>query len=797
MWRNRFTTTGSGKNASRPSATSMVGRSGRTCSVHPLSASDAATEWVRSSAATSSSRNAITFGRSTLYQSTVAGGATRSMAVPRPAPRSTTTASGCSATKSRRRSSSILARNAVWRTALAGTPRPSKSKSMLATISSAIVSPSIGLGQRLSSARAYWVTNAVTSTGVKWVIAIPILATYCRTSLGWVSESKTTSERPTTMCEAFQRAAAADPDAVALRTPGDTQTLTGRESPADFRRFAAGLHGIGVRRGDTVALMMANRIEFYPLEVGAQHLGATSFSVYNTLPGEQLVYVFGNAGTKVVICEQQYVDRIQASGAKVEQIICIDGTPDGALSLDDLYAAAEDDFDFDATWRSVQPDDVITLIYTSGTTGNPKGVEMTHTNLLFEAYALAAVLDVRPDDRTTSYLPSAHIADRIMALYNQELYGILVTVISDVREIASALPDARPTIWAAVPRVWEKLKAAIEFAVGHEQDETKRQALQWAMSVAAKRSSALVADRPLPDDVAAEWAQADDLVLSKLREKLGLDKLRWAVSGAAPIPRETMAFFVGIGIPIAEVWGMSELSCVASVSHPREARLGSVGKLLPGLESKIADDGEYLVRGPLVMKGYRKEPAKTAEAIDADGWLHTGDILAADAAGYLRVVDRKKELIINAAGKNMSPANIETTILAACPMVGVMITIGDGRPYNTALLVFDADSVGPYAAQRGLPDASPATLGADPEVLAQISAGVAAGNEKLSRVEQIKRFRVLPTLWEPGGDEITLTMKLKRRPIAAKYAAEIEELYVSEPGPDIHEPGRASTTQLA
>ena len=231
--------------------------------------------------------------------------------------------------------------------------------------------------------------------------------------------------------------------------------------------------------------------------------------------------------------------------------------------------------------------------------------------------------------------------------------------------------------------------------------------MQWALSVAAKRAAALVADEPLPDDVAAEWAQADELVLSKLREKLGLDQLRWAVSGAAPIPRETLAFFAGIGIPIAEVWGMSELSCVASVSHPDEARLGSVGKLLPGLESKIADDGEYLVRGPLVMKGYRREPAKTAEAVDADGWLHTGDILDEDADGFLRIVDRKKELIINAAGKNMSPSNIENTVKAACPMIGVMLAIGDGRPYNTALLVFDADSVGPFAERHGIADASP------------------------------------------------------------------------------------------
>jgi long-subunit acyl-CoA synthetase (AMP-forming) len=607
----------------------------------------------------------------------------------------------------------------------------------------------------------------------------------------------TTSAAPTTLCEAFQRTAVIDPDAIALRIPGGGQSMTWREYAADVRRVAAGLHGLGVRRGDTVSLMMANRIEFYPLEVGAQHVGATSFSVYNTLAPEQLSYVFDNAGTKVVICEQQYVDVIRASGATLDHIVCIDGAPDGTLSLDVLYAAATDDFDFDATWRAVQPDDVITLIYTSGTTGNPKGVEMTHAHLLFEAQALDGVLGVQFGDRVTSFLPSAHIADRTTALYNQEVFGAQVTVVSDAREIAAALSDARPTIWGAVPRVWEKLKAAIEFAVVHEPDEAKRQGLQWAMSVAAKRAAALLASEALSDESAAEWQQADELVLSKLRAKLGFDELRWAVSGAAPIPRETLAFFAGIGIPIAEVWGMSELSCVASVTHPDDARLGSVGKLLPGLESKIADDGEYLVRGPLVMKGYRGEPAKTAEAIDPDGWLHTGDILEVDGDGYLRIVDRKKEMIINEAGKNMSPANIETTILAACPMVGAMLTVGDGRPYNTALLVFDADSVGPHAANLGLADASPEALAAHPEMLEKIATGVAAGNARLSRVEQIKRFRVLPALWEPGGDEITLTMKLKRRPIMAKYAAEIEDMYAREPGPQIRKPSRASTTQPA
>jgi long-chain acyl-CoA synthetase len=607
----------------------------------------------------------------------------------------------------------------------------------------------------------------------------------------------TTTERPTTMCEAFQRTASIDPDATALRTPGGTQTLTWRECAAQVRKVAAGLAGLGVRRGDTVSLMMANRIEFYPLEVGAQHVGATSFSVYNTLPAEQLTYLFDNAGTKVAICEEQYVDRIRASGSAIEHIVCIDGSPAGTISVDDLYAAAPADFDFESTWRAVQPDDIVTLIYTSGTTGNPKGVEMTHTNLLFEVFALYTVLPLQFGERVTSFLPSAHIADRVMALYGLEVFGTQVTVVSDARAIAAALSDVRPTVWGAVPRVWEKLKAGIEFAVGQETDEDKRLALQWAMSVAAKRAATLAAGDPIPDELAAEWAKADELVLSELRERLGFGELRWAVSGAAPIPRETLAFFLGIGIPIAEVWGMSELSCVASVSHPRDARLGTVGKLLPGLEGKIAEDGEYLVRGPLVMKGYRNEPTKTADAIDADGWLHTGDILDADSEGYLRVVDRKKELIINAAGKNMSPTNIENTILVACPMVGVMIAIGDGRPYNAALMVFDADSVGPYAAQHGLADASPAALAADPEVIARIAAGVAEGNAKLSRVEQIKRFRVLPALWEPGGDEITLTMKLKRKPILTKYAAEIEELYARELHPEVHEPSEAATVQPA
>lgn len=564
--------------------------------------------------------------------------------------------------------------------------------------------------------------------------------------------------------------------------------MTWRDYSTRVRRVAAGLAALGVRRGDGVALMMANRVEFYPLEVAAQHLGATSFSLYNTLTVEQLAQVLDETAPSVLICEERYVDQIRAAAA-VEHIVCIDGARAGSMSAAELVAGGDPHFDFESAWRAVQPDDVATLIYTSGTTGDAKCVEITHTNLLFEAFALDAVLGIRFGDRTASFLPSAHVADRMSALYLQEVFGVQVTAVSDPRTILAALPDVRPTIWGAVAGVWETLKAAIEHAVANEPDDARRQEYSSALSVAAKRAAALVSGVRLPEHVAAEPATADELVLSKMRTNLGMDCLRWAVSGDAPIPKETLGFFAGLGVPISEVWGMSELTCVASVSRPQDVRLGSVGKLLPGLEGRFAADGEFLVRGPLVMKGYRNDPAKTAEAIDHDGWLHTGDILLRDADGYLRVLDRKKHLIVNAAGKTMSPAHIENTIKAACPLLSAVVVIGDGRPHNTALIVLDGHASNPYAPGGGPPLSTAAASAADPVLVAQIAAGVAEGNAKLSAAEQIKRFRVLPTFWEPGGDELTLTLKLRRGPIAEKYTAEIEELYAADLAPSVHEPG--------
>ena len=536
-----------------------------------------------------------------------------------------------------------------------------------------------------------------------------------------------TSERPATLCEAFQRTAAIDPDAVALRTPGGTQTLTWREYADQVRRSRPDWPALGVRRGDTVSLMMANRVEFYPLEVGAQHVGAISFSVYNTLPAEQLVYLFDNADTKVVICEAQYVDRIRASGADIEHIVCLDGSPEGTLSVDDLVAAGADDFDFESAWRAVQADDVATLIYTSGTTGNPKGVEMTHANLLFQAFAVDEVLGVRFGDRITSFLPTAHIADRMGALYLQEVFGTQITTVSDPRRHrGSAARRASDDLGRGAAGMG-KAQGGNRIRGGQR---ARRDEAAWGCSGGwrwrRRRPTRWSPASPVADDVAAEWAQADELVLSKLREKLGLEQVRHAVSGAAPIPKETLAFFIGSGH--SDLRGVGHVGAELhrdGQSIRAEARLGTVGKLVPGHGGQDRRGRRVPGARPAGDEGLPQGAEEDRGGVDEDGWLHTGDIIEADEDGYLRIVDRKKELIINAAGKNMSPANIENTIKAACPLIGVVLVIGDARPYNTALIVLDAESAAPYAAQRGLADSSPGALAAHPDVIAEIAAGVA------------------------------------------------------------------------
>jgi long-chain acyl-CoA synthetase len=332
--------------------------------------------------------------------------------------------------------------------------------------------------------------------------------------------------------------------------------------------------------------------------------------------------------------------------------------------------------------------------------------------------------------------------------------------------VVAYLPEVRPSWFFAVPRIYEKLKAAIEAGIEAEQDEARKQATKWALDVGLRKVRLEQAGEPVPDDLRAEHAKAEELVLSKIRGKLGLDQLESINVGAAPTPREVIEFFHAIGIPVAELWGMSETTGYGTCNPPDKIKIGTVGPVSPGVEIKLEDDGEVLIRGPVITSGYRNQPDKTREAIDDEGWLHTGDIGEFDADGYLKIVDRKKELIINAGGKNMSPANIEARVKAASPVIGQVIAIGDMKPFNVALITLDPDVAPAYTQQHG-----------EDALLTEVARGVEAANEQMARVEQIKRYKLLETDWQPGGDELTPTMKLKRKPIHEKYATEIEELY--------------------
>jgi long-subunit acyl-CoA synthetase (AMP-forming) len=589
-----------------------------------------------------------------------------------------------------------------------------------------------------------------------------------------------------TLPQAFQETAALQPDSVAIRTAGDEVVITWRQYADRVRKIASGLAALGVERGHTVGIMLRNRPEFHLADTAVMHLGAIPFSIYNTSAPDQIRYLFTNAENKIVFTEKDFLPAVKAAGADLAHVIVVDADVDGCLTLEDLESSGTNaDFGFDSVWQAVRPDDVATLIYTSGTTGPPKGVELTQANVMAEFSAIVDLVGMQPTDRITSYLPHAHVADRVSGHYANMVLGVQVTDVADPRAIAEALPDARPTVWLGVPRVWHKIKAGIETKLGTEANGIRRRLALWAVDTGIQAARLTLAGKSLPPTLAVRRKIADRLVLAKVRHALGLDQVRWAVIGAAPSPVETIEFVWGLGIPVYEVWGLSECGGGATSNRPGANKVGSVGQALPGVEISVADDGELLIRGPVVMRGYRHQPDKTAEAIDADGWLHSGDIGTIDAQGFVTIVDRKKELLVNEAGKNLSPTNIEMAIQATSALIDQVVAFGDARPYITALVVLERDAVAAQAAALGMADPSAAAFAQRREAREMLTAAVLEGNSKLSRVEQIKRFLIVGTPWEPGGDELTPTMKLKRRPIAEKYSAEIDKLYAATPGPDV------------
>ncbi|WP_338049254.1 long-chain fatty acid--CoA ligase [Rhodococcus aetherivorans] len=584
------------------------------------------------------------------------------------------------------------------------------------------------------------------------------------------------------LCHVFQSTVAARPDQVALRAWEDGRTFTWREYDHRVRRIAAGLAGLGVRPGDTVAIMLTNRPEFHIVDTAVMHLGATSYSIYNTFTADQVSSLFGSAGSRVVICEARFGEVIRTAALQHPdtRVVCIDDAADDQLSLDALVALGDPDFDFDASWRAVGRDDLVALIYTSGTTGEPKGVEITHANLLYSSSVRArqqAEFTTRDaEERVLSYLPDANLANRFAAHYLPMVTGATVTDVVDGRSVLTAFQEVHPSTFMGVPMIWYKLEALIENAIAAE-PPAERAAIEQALAVGLEKVRTELAGDPVPETLATQHATVDAAVLHAWRRRFGLDGLYYATSGGAPIAPETLEFFLALGVPVCEVYGLTESAASGIANHPHRIRVGTVGQARNGVEVRLADDGELLLRSPGVMRGYRNDPAKTAEAVDSEGWLHTGDIATVDEDGYVRIVDRKKDMIINSSGKNLAPANIENAVRLACPLAGSVVAVGDGRPHVAALVVLDREQAAAFAAAHGITDLRAETLSQDPRVVREVAEGIARGNERLSRVEQVRAHTVLPSYWDVNSDELTATTKVRRKLVHEKYAAEIAALY--------------------
>ena len=572
---------------------------------------------------------------------------------------------------------------------------------------------------------------------------------------------------------------------VALRgkdPDGGWHELTWQQYADQACRVAAGLRRIGLGPGDRVALMIRNVTEFHVADMAALLVGATPFSIYNSSAPDQVQYLISHAEAKVVVVENpdflERIAKVRDELPTLQTIVLISGEPTTeVVAWDELLA--EDPVDLAEASRIAKPDDLATLIYTSGTTGPPKGVMITHYNVLWTGVSLLRAFGMPEEElagmRIVSYLPMAHIAERQTSHYNGILGGFVVTSCPDTGKIAEYLREVRPHVGFGVPRIWEKIAAGVEAALAA--DPEKKQgfddAIAAAKPIVAKRT--LEGEEALSEEERTTLQFLDDVAFKNVRALIGMDEMVRAISGAAPIPVELVEWYRAIGVPLSEVYGMSENTGPLTWDAVR-VKPGSVGRALPGVEVALAGDGEVIARGGNVFTGYLNDAEKTAEALDADGWLHTGDIGEFDDEGYLHIVDRKKELIITAGGKNISPANLEAA-LKTIPLIGQAAVIGDQRPFMSALLVLDPDAANAWAKSHGLEGTSLAELAEHPDVRAEVEAGVKEANSRFSQVEQIKTWRLLAAEWLPDSEELTPTMKLKRRGINSKYAEEIEALY--------------------
>lgn len=594
-----------------------------------------------------------------------------------------------------------------------------------------------------------------------------------------------------TVCDWLARTADGDGDAPALarRTDGTWQSLTWAETREQVIWVAGGLMSLGCEKGEKVAIMAPNVPEHVIADLGILHAGVVPLTVYATLAAEQVAYVAGDSGATVAILHghdqlarwQPVLDQLP----RLRHVVVLDpaALPSGGLYLswDELLRRGQEYLRANpAAVRersaSVRPEDPVTVLYTSGTTGPPKGVLLTHRNVLYEVEATASAAGLPQRLTSVSYLPIAHIAERVLSIYLAVSRAAHVHFCPDTAELATVLREARPTMFFAVPRVLEKIRAGLTAMLDAEQDEDRKAAVRQALEVGERYVKHTEYGRQVPAELEERYRQVDEMVLSKVRGALGFDRLIWLSSGAAPLSENLARFYAGLGLPIYEVYGMTESTGAVTGNRPDAYRLGSVGQASSGIELRLADDGEVLVRGPLMTPGYLNRPEATSELIDEDAWVHTGDVGRLDDDGFLYVIDRKKELIITSGGKNLSPANIEN-LLKEHPLVDQALAYGDDRPYVVALIVLDAEAVPAWARSRGIELTDVANLAEHPAILEEVGRAVEAANRRLAQVEQVKKFHVLPTEWSAESEELTPTLKLRRRVIHTKYADVLDRLY--------------------
>ena len=593
-----------------------------------------------------------------------------------------------------------------------------------------------------------------------------------------------------TLCGLLRATAAAHGDLPAYSDrEGDAawDTLSWQQFRDQVLQLAAGLVSLGLRPGDRVALMLPNRLEHVLADQAVVHAGGVPVTFYATLASDQIGYVAADCDVRMAVLdgatELARWEPLRAGLPSLDTVIVRDAAAAGFdlswaafEALSEEAAASDAASEVSRRTEAIRPADPATLLYTSGTTGNPKGVVITHGSILYEAKTAEMSGSTMMGVRWVSYLPLAHIAERMFTLYLASYSAGHTYFCHQTTDLVRTVGAVRPTAFFGVPRVWEKIQAGIQALLTMEQDEEKRAAVAAAMAVGRQYVSSCQYGSTTSDELAARFAAADAAVLTPIKGLLGLDEAVNVVSAAAPLPPDVAAFFAGLGMKILDVYGMTETTGAFTTNTPTAFRLGTVGRPVPGIEVQIADDGEILARGPLNTPGYLNLPDQTKVLLDEDGWLHTGDIGTIDADGFLSVVDRKKELIITSGGENISPAAVESALVAN-QLIGQALAFGDRRKFVVALLTLDGEVAPAWAKARGIEASSLAELAENPVVLQAVGDAVATANGQLARVQQVKRWRLLPVEWTAESEELTPTFKLKRRIIHNKYTDVIDSLY--------------------